>query len=136
MQNFAHLKKMQKNLHPWKNVKKFFEPLKKCKKFYTPENMQKPTQLPKLQQTPYKTLQKSKAEKFPSYPLTNPKKPLNFPWISLEIPLQNQHFSKTRHQQSSSNRQQKQRTEKVGKKSPLDQLLHPLEFFSRFFGKR
>ena len=61
-----------------------------AKKFYTPENMQKnfaplkickkPTQLPKLQQNPYKTLQKSKAEKFPGYPLTNPKKPLKFPY--------------------------------------------------------
>ena len=121
MQSFVLLEKRKKILHPKKTQN--FTPLKICKK---------PTQLPKLQQTPTKSLQnptKIKGRKIPELPPYEPEK-------AFEIPLQNQHFSKTRHQRSSSNRQQKQRTEKVGKKSPLDQLFHPLEFVHRFFGKR
>ena len=142
-----HKKFCKKILHPWKNAKfctpeknaKKFAPLKKCKKiFWTPEKMQKilhPWKYAKTYtttQTPTNSIQnptKIKGRKIPELPPYEPEK-------AFEIPLQNQHFSKTRHQRSSSNRQQKQRTEKVGKKSPLDQLLHPLEFFSRFFGKR
>ena len=65
--NFALLKKMQKNFAPQKNAKNLYN--------YLNSN--------KLLTKPYKSPQKSKAEKFPSYPLTNPKKPLNFPWNSL-----------------------------------------------------
>jgi hypothetical protein len=87
----------------------------------------------KLQQTPYKTLQKStkiKGREIPELPPYEPEKAFEFP---LKFPYKINTFQRLA---INNPHQRFQRTEKVGKKSPLDQLLHPLEFFSRFFGKR
>ena len=80
-------------------------------------------------QTPTKPY-KNQRPKIPELPPYEPEKAFEFP---LKFPYQINTFQRLA---INNPHQRFQRTEKVGKKSPLDQLLHPLEFFSHFFGKR